>query len=265
MVDPLRARDGHPAVVGGDVMTRPLYEFVRACEVHLADEQSKPLPNNALIAVLADAVRLARETETLYAAQTIEVAPEENRHVSPEDRPSLVREVSEMDSAARMVAVDSGPRETRPHPADLADQILAVMREIRLIVDAVGERVCGEDVAPELRGQPEPFAQFDAGYLSAAETLLRHALDPDDEGLKAYDAADHERRLRKAVTSLATSVAGEAAPPTGWKKPKCPTCGWTLTPARNPDIGAEDLMVCATCLNDQRLAARPPAAPAPQR
>ncbi len=42
-------------------MERSIADFVRACEVLIADEQDKPLPDNGLIAVLCDAVRLTRE------------------------------------------------------------------------------------------------------------------------------------------------------------------------------------------------------------
>lgn len=49
------------AEVGGELMKRTLDEFARACEVLLGDEQLKPMPNNALIGVLCDGVRLVRE------------------------------------------------------------------------------------------------------------------------------------------------------------------------------------------------------------
>ena len=49
------------AVVAGEFMERSIASFVRACEVHIEAEQGKPLPDNSLIAVLADAIRLTRE------------------------------------------------------------------------------------------------------------------------------------------------------------------------------------------------------------
>lgn len=63
-------------LVAGDVMTRPIYEFVRACEHLLADEQQKANPDNALIAVLCDAVRLSREHVTLASWPAISPQPE---------------------------------------------------------------------------------------------------------------------------------------------------------------------------------------------
>jgi hypothetical protein len=54
-------RRGARHVVGGEFMERTLADFERACEVHIEEEQARPLPNNALIAVLCDAVRLSRE------------------------------------------------------------------------------------------------------------------------------------------------------------------------------------------------------------
>lgn len=42
-------------------MEKTIDAHVRACEVHLADEQAKPLPDSALIAVLCDSIRMARE------------------------------------------------------------------------------------------------------------------------------------------------------------------------------------------------------------
>jgi hypothetical protein len=47
--------------VAGRSLTRSLYDFQRACLVTLAEEQAKPLPDNALVALLCDAVRLSRE------------------------------------------------------------------------------------------------------------------------------------------------------------------------------------------------------------
>ena len=54
-------------VVAGDLV-RTLADFERACLVHLYDEQQRPNPNNALIAVLCDAVRLKREHLTALAS-----------------------------------------------------------------------------------------------------------------------------------------------------------------------------------------------------
>lgn len=47
--------------VAGDVCLRPLADFGRACEVHIDEEQRRPNPDNALIALLCDGVRLSRE------------------------------------------------------------------------------------------------------------------------------------------------------------------------------------------------------------
>jgi len=47
--------------IGGDTLSVSLNEFNRRAEILLADEQEKPLPDNALIAFLCDAVRLSRE------------------------------------------------------------------------------------------------------------------------------------------------------------------------------------------------------------
>lgn len=51
---------GLPAV-GGRRMDRSLADFERACRVLLMEEQERVSPNNALISVLCDAVRLSRE------------------------------------------------------------------------------------------------------------------------------------------------------------------------------------------------------------
>jgi len=48
-------------IVGGAFMERTLAEFVQACEVHIEEEQAKASPDSALIGLLCDAVRLARE------------------------------------------------------------------------------------------------------------------------------------------------------------------------------------------------------------
>jgi hypothetical protein len=60
--------------VGGDFMNRSLADFERACLVHLQEEQERPNPNNALIAVLCDAVRLTREQVAPVPSGTIKAA-----------------------------------------------------------------------------------------------------------------------------------------------------------------------------------------------
>lgn len=57
--------DGLPAVAG-ERMDRSLAAYTRACRVLLAEEQERPNPNNALVAVLCDGVRLTREHNRLY-------------------------------------------------------------------------------------------------------------------------------------------------------------------------------------------------------
>lgn len=51
--------------VGGDVLPTSLADFERACKMHLAEEQAKISPDNALIGTLCNAVRLARENERM--------------------------------------------------------------------------------------------------------------------------------------------------------------------------------------------------------
>lgn len=51
--------------VAGDYLPMPLAQFVQRAKVLLAEEQEKPLPDNALIGFLCDAVRLARENNRL--------------------------------------------------------------------------------------------------------------------------------------------------------------------------------------------------------
>jgi len=43
------------------VLPTTLANFILRCEVQLADEQAKASPDNALVALLCDAVRMARE------------------------------------------------------------------------------------------------------------------------------------------------------------------------------------------------------------
>lgn len=52
--------------IDGDRCLTSLHEFERACLTHLEEEQSKPNPDNALIALLCDAVRLKREHTELF-------------------------------------------------------------------------------------------------------------------------------------------------------------------------------------------------------
>lgn len=61
--------DRLPAV-GGRICEWSLSEFEHRCRVHLMREQEKPLPDNGLIAVLCNAVRLAREQADYMKANT---------------------------------------------------------------------------------------------------------------------------------------------------------------------------------------------------
>lgn len=51
--------------VGGNSLPVTLADFERGCKVHLAEEQAKLNPDNALIGLLCNAVRLARENERM--------------------------------------------------------------------------------------------------------------------------------------------------------------------------------------------------------
>jgi hypothetical protein len=48
--------------VGGRILDDALVNFERRCLIALDSELQRPNPDNALIALLCDAVRLARET-----------------------------------------------------------------------------------------------------------------------------------------------------------------------------------------------------------
>ena len=59
---PVETGDGlHLPVVAGRFVSRSNADLERACLVHIANEQAKLLPDNALIATLADCARLTRE------------------------------------------------------------------------------------------------------------------------------------------------------------------------------------------------------------
>lgn len=49
-------------VVSGNRLSTSLADFERSCLVQIAEEQQQSLPNNALINVLCEAVRLSRES-----------------------------------------------------------------------------------------------------------------------------------------------------------------------------------------------------------
>ena len=58
-------------LVDGRIMYRSLPDFRRACCVYIETEQHQVSPDNTLLALLCDAVRLSRETEDLYGPSTI--------------------------------------------------------------------------------------------------------------------------------------------------------------------------------------------------
>lgn len=51
------------AAVAGEYTTVSIRELARRCEILLAEEQEKPLPDNTLVACLCDCVRMTREFE----------------------------------------------------------------------------------------------------------------------------------------------------------------------------------------------------------
>lgn len=53
-------------LVEGRIMYCSLADFERACCIYIEMQLQQPTPDNALIGVLCDAVRLARETEDHY-------------------------------------------------------------------------------------------------------------------------------------------------------------------------------------------------------
>lgn len=53
-------------MVAGDRMSITLAEFKRRCCVRIQEEQDKTNPDNAVIALWCEAVRLARESEAPY-------------------------------------------------------------------------------------------------------------------------------------------------------------------------------------------------------
>jgi hypothetical protein len=55
-------------LIAGRRMERSIADFVRACEVYIAEEQDNVGPDNTLIALLCDAIRLTREMEDLDKA-----------------------------------------------------------------------------------------------------------------------------------------------------------------------------------------------------
>jgi len=61
--------------VAGVYMDRSIADFRRACSVLIAEEQMKPLPNNALVAVLCDSIRLSRELTLKAAAKDADNEP----------------------------------------------------------------------------------------------------------------------------------------------------------------------------------------------
>lgn len=76
MSAPLPPTDAGVSVAGR--MERTLADFERACLVHLENEQRRPNPDNALIAVLCDAVRLTREQAPPFMPTTDAAGGEAN-------------------------------------------------------------------------------------------------------------------------------------------------------------------------------------------
>ena len=59
------------SIVAGVSMNRSLGSFIRACEVYIQKESQKLLPDNALVSLLCDAVRLTRELMIADARRSV--------------------------------------------------------------------------------------------------------------------------------------------------------------------------------------------------
>lgn len=92
-------------LVGGRRLESTIAEFENRCLVAMYEEQIKPLPNNALIALYCEAVRLAREYVDAMKAPVSESAPIAVRGQLAED---MAREPGYNDTAFV-------PREQQPH------------------------------------------------------------------------------------------------------------------------------------------------------
>ncbi len=75
-----------PQVSVAGRLDRSIADFIRACNVHLVAHQESIAPDNALIAVLCDAVRLAREHLNLLAASVPVSDPQTPKEVQIEMR-----------------------------------------------------------------------------------------------------------------------------------------------------------------------------------
>jgi hypothetical protein len=100
-----------PSLVAGDRLERSLVDFVRACETILEEEQRLVSPNNALIGLLCDAVRLAREHSSARGAHRPEdldaaiVAICNRIHVDVSDWKAAEREIAKF-PALDLLATD---------------------------------------------------------------------------------------------------------------------------------------------------------------
>jgi hypothetical protein len=86
-------------LVAGDIMERSLDDFVRALCAYIQNEQMQRSPDNTLISLLGDGVRLARESELHLRRITAEIDREplaaalhckqcltsKPRHIAPKD------------------------------------------------------------------------------------------------------------------------------------------------------------------------------------
>ncbi len=79
---PLPAVEGPPdaapaptTIIVAGHFSRTLADFERACLTHIGEEQARPSPDNSLVAVLCDAVRLTREHVEALAARVLPVEP----------------------------------------------------------------------------------------------------------------------------------------------------------------------------------------------
>ncbi len=79
-----------PDVAVAGRMDRSIADFIRACSVHLVEQQENISPDNALIAVLCDAVRLARE----HLARLAETPQTENVGAETPQTPDRLRELA---------------------------------------------------------------------------------------------------------------------------------------------------------------------------
>jgi hypothetical protein len=235
---------GQRNIVGGERMERTVVDFVHACEVEVERIAASPFGDNAVLALLCDSVRLAREHVAMFQAD-----PRDAELSSLRERLAGAEEQSEARRRALLAVGDERRVEwTRAENAESE-------RDAALAKLAEAEKYVGDLAAWAVEpGAFVPREKFEESERGAA--AFREALAVAHDAMVTWcssEWADHPLSLK--VKAALAHPAGKGfvrrakrAKDVDPSFPYCAACGGTVNDHLAPDGGGCEGMFIGAAL-----------------